>query len=112
MRSSAPALLPIFRSQLQADILAALLLNPDHDYSLTPTGAAFPCPPQHRARRGKTPDRRGPTLRRREVGRSALMRANPDNRLIKPLAELLLLSWGPLQVVADELSGPDGPTGA
>jgi len=35
MRSSAPALLPVFRSQLQADILAALLLNPGREYSLT-----------------------------------------------------------------------------
>jgi hypothetical protein len=33
-------------------------------------------------------------LGRREVGRSALVRTNPDNRLVKPLAELLLLSWG------------------
>lgn len=47
-------------------------------------------------------------LRRREVGRSALIQANPDNRLVKPLAELLPLSWGPLQVVAEEFSGLDG----
>lgn len=31
-------------------------------------------------------------LRRREVGRSAIVRADPDNRLTRPLAELLLLS--------------------
>ncbi len=35
MRSAAPALLPIFRSRLQADILAALLLRPDRELSLT-----------------------------------------------------------------------------
>ena len=35
MRSAAPELLPIFRSMLQADILAALLLNPEREYSLT-----------------------------------------------------------------------------
>jgi hypothetical protein len=47
-------------------------------------------------------------LRRREVGRSAMVRANPDNRLTQPLAELLLLSWGPLQVVAEQFSGLAG----
>lgn len=34
-----------------------------------------------------------------------MVRANPDSRLTQPLAELLLLSWGPLQVVAEEFSG-------
>jgi predicted nucleotidyltransferase len=37
-----------------------------------------------------------------------MVRANPDNRLTQPLAELLLLSWGALQVVAEEFSGLDG----
>jgi DNA-binding IclR family transcriptional regulator len=35
MRSKAPALLPIFRSQAQAKILALLLLHPDEEFSLT-----------------------------------------------------------------------------
>lgn len=43
MRSSAPALLPIFRSRLQADILA-LLLNPDDEYSLTELAQRFHAP--------------------------------------------------------------------
>jgi hypothetical protein len=37
-----------------------------------------------------------------------MVRANPDNRLVKPLTELLLLSWGPLQVVAEEFAGLRG----
>ena len=40
-------------------------------------------------------------MRRRNVGRSALVRVNEQNRLVGPLTELLLLSWGPQQVVAD-----------
>jgi len=47
-------------------------------------------------------------LRRRNVGRSALVQANVGNRLLEPLTELLFLSWGPLQVVADEFSGVAG----
>lgn len=42
------------------------------------------------------------------MGRSALVRADPDNRVTKPLADLLLLSSGPLQVVAEEFSGLSG----
>ena len=44
MRSAAPALLPVFRSQLQADILAALLLNPGQEYSLTELAQRFGAP--------------------------------------------------------------------
>ena len=103
MRSPAPALLPIFRSRLQADILAALLLNPGNEYSLTELAQRFHAPLSTVHGEVKRLTDAG-LLRRREVGRSALVRANPDNRLVKPLAELLLLSWGPRQVVAEEFS--------
>lgn len=43
MRSVAPALLPIFRSRLQADILAALLLDPGRAYILAYDAARFAC---------------------------------------------------------------------
>src|SRR5262249_7662603 len=47
-------------------------------------------------------------LRRRNIGRSALVQANRGNRLVEPLTDLLFLSWGPLQVVADEFAELDG----
>ena len=107
MRSAAPALLPIFRSRLQADILAALLLNPEDECSMTDLAQRFHAPLStvHGEVKRLTD---AALLQRREVGRSALVRANPYNRLVKPLAELLLLSWGPPQVVAEEFSGLDG----
>ena len=107
MRSAAPALLPVFRSRLQADILAALLLNPDEEYSLTELAERFHAPLStvHGEVKRLTD---AALLRRRDVGRSAMVRANPDNRLVKPLTELLLLSWGPLQVVAEEFAGLSG----
>jgi predicted nucleotidyltransferase len=43
-------------------------------------------------------------LMRREAGRSVMVRADPANRLTAPLTELLLLSWGPPQVVAEEFA--------
>jgi len=107
MRSAAPALLPVFRSRLQADILAALLLNPGAEYSLTELAERFHAPLSTVHGEVKRLTDSG-LLRRRDVGRSAMVRANPDNRLVKPLTELLLLSWGPLQVVAEEFAGLSG----
>jgi DNA-binding transcriptional ArsR family regulator len=107
MRTVAPALLPIFRSRLQADILAILLLNPDDELSLTELAGRFRAPLSTVHGEVKRLTDAG-LLRRREVGRSALLRANTDNRLVEPLTELLLLSWGPLQVVAEEFSALEG----
>jgi DNA-binding transcriptional ArsR family regulator len=107
MRSLAPALLPVFRSRLQADILAALLLNPEGEYSLTDLARRFDAPLSTVHGEVKRLTDAG-LLRRRDVGRSALVQANTGNRLVEPLTELLFLSWGPLQVVADEFSGLAG----
>jgi DNA-binding transcriptional ArsR family regulator len=107
MRSAAPALLPIFRSRLQADILAALLLNSEEEMSMTDLAERFDAPLSTVHGEVSRLTEAG-LLRRRNVGRSALVRANAQNRLVGPLTELLLLSWGPLQVVAEEFSGlPD-----
>jgi DNA-binding transcriptional ArsR family regulator len=103
MRSEAPALLPVFRSQLQANILAALLLNPEREYSLTDLARRFGAPLSTVHGEVKRLTDAG-LLRRRSVGRSAMVQANAGNRLVEPLTELLFLSWGPLQVVADEFS--------
>ena len=107
MRSAAPALMPVFRSQLQADILAALLLNPGQEYSLTELAQRFGAPLSTVHGEVKRLTEAG-LLRRRNVGRSALVRANPGNRLVEPLTELLLLSWGPLQIIADEFAAMEG----
>lgn len=107
MRSVAPALLPVFRSQLQADILAALLLNPEREYSLTELAHRFGAPLSTVHGEVKRLTEAG-LLRRRNVGRSAMVQANSGNRLVEPLAELLFFSWGPLQVVGEEFSELDG----
>ena len=107
MRSAAPALLPVFRSKLQADILAALLLNPERECSLTDLARRFDAPLSTVHYEVKRLTEAG-LLRRRNVGRSAIVQANSGNRLVEPLAELLFRSWGPMQVVADEFAGLDG----
>ncbi len=93
MRNAAPALLPVFRSRLQADILAALLLDPGREYSLTDLARRFGAPlstVHGEAQRLTAAE----LLSQRHVGRSVMLQANPANRLTSPLTELLLLSWG------------------
>jgi len=107
MRSAAPALLPVFRSQLQADILAALLLNPEREYSLTDLAHRFGAPLSTVHGEVKRLTEAG-LLRRRSIGRSAMVQANPGNRLVEPLTQLLFLSWGPLQVIANEFAEMNG----
>jgi predicted nucleotidyltransferase len=107
MRSAAPALLPVFRSQLQADILAALLLDPDHEYSMTDLAQRFGAPLSTvHGEVGRLTE--AGLLSRRNVGRSAMIRSNTANRFVEPLTELLLLSWGPLHVIADEFAALEG----
>jgi predicted nucleotidyltransferase len=107
MRSAAPPLLPIFRSRLQADILAALLLDTEAELSMTDLAGRFHAPLSTVHGEVSRLTEAG-LLQRRNVGRSALVRADTRNRLVEPLTELLLLCWGPMQVVAEEFSAlPD-----
>lgn len=107
MRSVAPALLPVFRSRLQAEILAATLLNPDREYSLTDLARRFSAPLTTVHGEAKRLTSAGLLVRRR-AGRSTMVQANTRNRLVDPLARLLFLSWGPQQVVAEEFVGLTG----
>ena len=103
MRSVAPALLPVFRSHLQADMLAALLLDAGTEYSMTDLARRLGAPltsVHDEAKRLVAAE----LLVQRQLGRSVLLRANVNNRLVKPLTELVLLSWGPQHVVAEEFS--------
>ncbi len=107
MRSVAPALLPIFRSRLQADVLAALLLDPGREYSLTDLARRFGAPLStvHDEARRLT---EAGLLIQRQAGRSVMLTANTRNRLTGPLTDLLLLSWGPQHIVAEDFAALPG----
>jgi DNA-binding MarR family transcriptional regulator len=75
MHSVAPALLPVFRFRLQADILAALLLYPEREASLTDLarqlGASLTTVHDEVQRLIEAG-----LLTRRRAGRSSMIRAN------------------------------------
>jgi DNA-binding transcriptional ArsR family regulator len=107
MRSESPTLLPIFRSQPQAELLSILFLHPERDYTATELSRrlGIPLSTLHReAQRLEDAE----LITSRKVGRARLLRANSANRLFKPLTHLLTATFGPHAVVAEEFGGlPD-----
>jgi DNA-binding transcriptional ArsR family regulator len=103
MRSEAPRLLPIFRSRHQADILTQLLLHPDEEYTVTELSATLSIPQSTISTEVQRLTDAN-ILAVRAVGRSRLIRANTDSKLVGPLTELLTLTFGPHVVIADEFA--------
>jgi predicted nucleotidyltransferase len=92
--------MPVFRSSVQAEILAELLLHPGEERTLTElatrAGAALPTVHGEVARLVAAG-----ILSQRTVGRSRLLRADTANPAVRPLTDLLALTYGPLPVVAE-----------
>jgi hypothetical protein len=107
MRSEAPALLPIFRSRHQADLLTILLLHPDQDHTASDLAARLGVPLTTVHRETQRLVEAG-LLTARTVGRARLLLANPANRVVEPLARLLTVTFGPHTVLADEFAAVDG----
>ncbi|MGL5866075.1 MAG: MarR family transcriptional regulator [Dermatophilaceae bacterium] len=103
MRSQAPALMPIFRSQHQAALLAWLLLHPSEEYTLTDLAQRLGVPLTTVQREAGRLVEAG-LLRDRTLGRARLLQANTDNRATTPLTQLLELTFGPLAVIAEEFT--------
>lgn len=107
MRTGAPALLPLLRSRVQGDLLAQLYLHPDREYSLTEIahaiGASVKAVHVEASRlvsAGLVHDSRRGNVR--------LLRAALDTPLARPLTDLLAVTYGPLPVLTDLLSGVRG----
>lgn len=93
MRTSAPSELPLFRSELQAQLLSALLASPGdaltaaHLGRLTGGSRASVHRELHRLVAAGI-------IRREDVGRSALYRAATDSPLFEPLQALVARTLG------------------
>ena len=109
MKVEAPALAPLLRSNAQGDILALILLKPDDEFSLADIGRAVDALPATVHREvSRLVD--ATALLDRFVGRSRLVRANPQYELLAPLSELILLTYGPkalLPGILRQVSGID-----
>ncbi len=106
MRTEAPLLAPVFRSDGQARLLSALLLASD-ELSLTDLAerAELAYATAHREV-ARLID--AGILTERQVGRTRLIRGNPDSPLAAPLREILTVVSGPVVLLAEELGRIDG----
>jgi len=99
-------LLPLLRSRPQAEVLTLILLNPGQEWSLTSlashTGTSVSW-----VQREITRAEQAGVVSSRRLGSVRLVRA-ADSPLTDPLTELLLRSFGPRQVLAEELQDVEG----
>ncbi|GAA1504116.1 ArsR family transcriptional regulator [Sphaerisporangium rubeum] len=103
MGTSAPDLLPIFRSRFQADLLTRVYLSPEREFSITELSALLDHPISTTQREVDRLVVAGLVTEHR-VGRTRLIRANTGTAVYRPLAQLLAASFGPPAIIADEFA--------
>jgi DNA-binding transcriptional ArsR family regulator len=106
MRSRAPGLLPIFRSQRQALVLATLFLHPDRELTMSELARHVRVPISS-IQRDVEALVEAEIVRSRTVGRARLVSSNEECRIARPLTDLLAVTCGPLTVVGEEFEGID-----
>jgi DNA-binding transcriptional ArsR family regulator len=107
MKSSAPLLAPILRSDTQGRLLAALVLHEDRELSLTELAKQVGItPPTIMRDVDRLVD--GGILTDRRLGRSRLIRINTTHPIYKPLSEIVLYGYGPAAVLPSVLAGLEG----
>jgi predicted nucleotidyltransferase len=107
MRTTAPQLLPLFRSDGQGRLLARVYIEPDR-----------PAPLAHLARELELDDggitreadrlERAGLVRSERVGRSRILHPNEDSPYYRDLYGLLLKAFGPATAVGRELARIEG----
>lgn len=107
MPTTAPPLLPIFRSRLQGELLALTLGDPDRQWTneelAERTGEPYPTVVTEVRRLEQAG-----LLTATTVGRTKLLSANRDSPYLRPLAQLATMAFGPPTVLAEEFATVDG----
>lgn len=106
MRTSAPPLLPLFRSEMQVRLLALLLLQPERTWTLHELADALGAPQSSVHRELGRAEAAG-IVRRDTAARPHLFSAAVDDSFYEPLATLLRRSVGVEEQLRDTLDRPD-----
>ena len=104
MRSDGPPLLPVFRSQHQAELLMWLLLRPDLEFGVSDLATRLGVPLSTLHREVVRLDEAG-LITSRTQGRNRLVRANSAHPAVPALTQLLEVTFGPRVVIAEEFAG-------
>lgn len=100
-------LLPLLRSRVTGALLALLYLHPERAYSLAEAGRLVSASSQVMSAEADLLVTSGLVLDRRR-GRLRLIRAKTTGPVAGPLRDLLAVTYGPLPVLSDLLSGVAG----
>ena len=106
-RGSTPSLLPILRSQQQAELLARLLGRPDDVASLTDLAADLDMPVSSVYREIERAEAAG-LVTSRKVGNTRLVQANIDSPYYAGLADVLVKAFGPPHVISSAIADVGG----
>jgi hypothetical protein len=105
-QTAAPPLLPVFRSRLQGELLALVLGDPAAEWTAEELSRRTGHPRHTVANELRRLEEAG-VFTARLIGRSKLVRANTDSPYYEPLSRLALMSFGPPQVIREELGTMD-----
>lgn len=105
MRSDAPALFPVFRSQHQAELLMWLLLHPDQEFGVSDLATRLSVPLSTLHREVVRLDGSG-LIVSRTLGRNRMIRANTSHPAAPALTRLLEVTFGPRAVISEEFAIP------
>lgn len=105
--SAAPALMPIFRSDAQARILAWLLLGPDREQPIATLAPVAGVAQPNTLREVNRLVAAG-LLRERRAGNTRLVAADTTSPYYEPLVQILGRAYGPAHVVPEELAAVSG----
>jgi len=106
MRRDGPALLPVFRSQHQAELLMWLMLHPGQEFGVSNLAKRLGVPLTTLHREVVRLDEAG-LITSRTLGRNRLVRANTSHPAAPALTQLLEVTFGPKAVVAEEFAIPE-----
>jgi len=106
MKAPPPPLLPLLRSRAQADLLTLVLLTPGREWSLTELASRVGVSLATVQREVERAERTGVVTSRKQ-GNVRLV-SSAASPLTQPLTDLLLRSFGPRQVIAEEFADLPG----
>lgn len=107
MENNPSWLLPLLRSRVTGALLALLYLHPDRDYSLAEAGKEIGASPKVMSTEADRLVTAGLVQEARR-GQARLIRAETSGPVSRPLTDLLAVTYGPMPVLSDLLSGVAG----
>ena len=107
MKMPTPTIVPLLRSQTQGIILAAILSEPELEFSLSDL-AVKASRSQPTIWREIDRAQKSGLVTTRKVGNSILVRADQSSRYLKPIREIVVAAFGAPAIVAQEFADVHG----